>query len=63
MENIEISKAASINKLPGGFRKDGADILFKPISEIGNLSIFHGKCPYPCKVAKLKTYFQESQKS
>ena len=32
MENIEISKASGIDKLPGNFLKDGAKILCKPIS-------------------------------
>ena len=36
MENIEISKATSTEKLPGRFLKDGTVILSKPISEIYN---------------------------
>ena len=32
MENIEISKAAGIDKPPGRFLKDGTDILSKPFS-------------------------------
>ena len=42
MENIDISKTSSIDKLPGRFLKDGAKILSKPISEICNLSISQG---------------------
>ena len=42
MENIEISKAAGTDKLPGRFLKNGAEILSKHISEICNLSISHG---------------------
>ena len=38
MENIEIPKASGIEKLPGRFLRDGTKILFKPISEICNLS-------------------------
>ena len=45
MENIEISKASGIDKLPGRYLKDGAKILSKPISEICNLSIFRGIFP------------------
>ena len=63
MENIEISKASGIDKLPGNFLKDGAKILCKPISEICNLLISHGIFPNACKVAKTKTYFQEREKS
>ena len=54
MENIEIPKASGIEKLPGRFLRDGTKILFKPISEICNLSASHGKFPDACKFAKLK---------
>ena len=61
MENIEISKVTVIDKLPGGFLKDGPEILFKPISEIYNLSISHGIFPNASKVAKLKPIFKKSK--
>ena len=51
MENIEISKASSIEKLPGEFLKDGAKILSKPIREICNLSIY---MEYFLKLVKLQ---------
>ena len=38
MKNIEISKAAGIDKPPERFSSDSAKILSKPISEICNLS-------------------------
>ena len=62
MENIEISKAPGIDKLPGSFLKDGAKILSKPISEICNLSIFRGIFPNAYKVAKLKPIFKKGKK-
>ena len=62
MENIEISKASGIDKLPGNFLKDGAKILCKPISEICNLLISHGIFPNACKVAKLKPIFKKGKK-
>ena len=62
-ENIQISKASGIDKLPGRFLKDGAKILSKPISEICNLSISHGIFPNACKVAKLKPIFKKGKKS
>ena len=62
MENIEISKASGIDKLPGRFLKDGAKILSKSISEICNLSISHGIFPNACKVAKLKPIFKKGKK-
>ena len=48
MENIEISKASGIDKLPGKFLKDGAKILSRPISEIRDLSISHRIFPNAC---------------
>ena len=62
MENIEISKASGIDKLPGRFLKDGAKILSKPIIEICSLSISHGIFPNACKVAKLKSIFRKGKK-
>ena len=62
MENIEISKAACIDKLPGRFLKDGTEILSKPINEICNLSISHGIFTYACKVGKLKPIFKKGKK-
>ena len=59
MENIEISKAAAIDKLPGRFLNDCAGILSKPISKICNLSISHGIFT---NVAKLKPIFKKDKK-
>ena len=36
MGNIEVSKAAAIDKLPGRLLKDGAETLSKPVSKICN---------------------------
>ena len=62
MENIEISKACGIDKLPGRFLKDGAKILSKSICEICSLSISDGIFPNACKVAKLKSIFRKGKK-
>ena len=62
MENIEISKASDIGKLPGRFLKDSAKTLSKPISEICNLSISHGTFLNACKVVKLKPIFKKGKK-
>ena len=61
MEKIEVSKAPGIDKLTGRFKKDGAEILFKPISEICNASISHGIFPNAYKVAKLKPVFKKGK--
>ena len=39
LKNIDISKAAGIDNLPGRSLKDGAVILEKPVTKICNLSI------------------------
>ena len=36
LNNIEISRAAGIDNLPGRFLKDGAVILIKPVTKICN---------------------------
>ena len=57
LKNIDISKAAGIDNLPGRFLKDCADILAKPVTEICNLSIKSKIFPDSRKLAKFKTYF------
>ena len=57
MENIEISKAAGIDKLPERFLKDAAEILFKSIK-----SASHGMLPNACKVTKLKPVLKKGKK-
>ena len=59
MENIEISKAAGTDKLPGRFLKNGAEILSKHISEICSLSISHGIFSNALQSWKAQTYIQE----
>ena len=39
LKNIDISKAAGIDNLPGRLLNDGAATLAKPVTEICNLSI------------------------
>ena len=63
MENIEISKASGIDKLPRKFLKDHAKILSKLISEICNIPISHGIFPNASKVAKLKPIFKKGKKA
>ena len=62
MENIEISKAAAIDKLPGRFLKDGNEILSKPVSEICNLSVSHWIFPNPCEVEKISLILKKDKK-
>ena len=39
LRNIDTSKAAGIDRLPGRFLKDGANVLAKMVTDIYNLSI------------------------
>ena len=62
LKNIDISKAAGVDNLPGRFLKDGAVILAKPVTEICNLSIKSKIFPDPCKLAKLKPIFKKGSR-
>ena len=57
LKNIDISKAAGVDNLPGRFLKDGAVILAKPLTKICNLFIKSGIFSDPCKLAKLNPIF------
>ena len=60
---IEISKAASIDKLSGQFLRDAAEILSRLICAICNLSISHGVFPDACKITKLKPIYKKGKKT
>ena len=62
LKNIDISKAAGVDNLPGRFLKDGAVILAKPVAKIFNLSIKSKIFPDPCKLAKLKPIFKKGSR-
>ena len=59
LKATQVSKAADIDNLSGCFLKDGAKVLYKPISNLCNLSITSEKFPDPCKVAKLKPLYKK----
>ena len=59
LRNIDISKAAALDNVPGRFLKDGAVILAKPVTEICNLSIKPKMFPDPGKLPKLKSIFKK----
>ena len=61
LKNIDISKAAGNDNLPGRFSKDGAVVLSKQITKICKLSIKLRIFPDPCKLAKLKPYLKKVQ--
>ena len=56
---INTSKAAGIDSLPGRFRKDGTDVLAKPVTGICNLSVSLNKFPRAFKLAKVKLIFKK----
>ena len=45
--------------MPGCFLKDGAKFLYKPISDLCNLSITSEKFSDSCKVAKVKPLYKK----
>ena len=59
LRNIDISKAAALDNVPGRFLKDGAVILAKPVTEICNLSIKPKMFRDPGKLPKLKLIFKK----
>ena len=61
LKNIDISKAAGVDTLPGRFLKDGAVILAKSVTEICNLPIKSNFFPDPCKLTKLKPILKKGQ--
>ena len=63
LRDIDTSKAAGIDRLPGRFLKDGANVLAKPVTDICNLSISLNKFPSAFKLAKVKPSFKKGQKT
>jgi len=62
LENLDESKAAGFDNIPGTLLKDGSEILSKPISDILNLSIKLSKFPEKCKIAKIKPIYKKGSK-
>ena len=59
LRDIDTSKAAGIDRLPGRFLKDGANVLAKPVTDTCNLSIFLNKFLSAFKLAKVKPTFKK----
>ena len=60
--DINTTKAAGIDRLPGRFLKGGADVLAKPVTEVCNLSIYLKKFPSAFKLVKVKPNFKKTVK-
>ena len=63
MKNVEVTKAAGIDQIPGKSLKNGAQILAKPVSELCNFSMTLGNFPNACKIAKVNRLFQKCSKT
>ena len=61
--DINSSKPAGIDRLPGRFLKDGANVLTKPVADNCNLSISLNKFPRAFKLAKVKSIFKKGEKT
>ena len=62
LKNIDISKAAVIDNLPGRFLKDRTCILAKPVTKRCNLSIKSMIFPPPCKLAKSNPIYKKGSR-
>ena len=63
MRDIDTTKAVGIDRLPGRFLKDGADVLAKPVTDICSLSIPLNKFTSAFKLGKVKPIFKKGQKT
>ena len=63
LRDIDTSKAAGVNRLPGRFLKAGADVLVKSVKDICNFSISLNKFPKAFKLAKVKPIFKKGRKT
>ena len=63
LRDIDTSKAAGIDRVPGRFLKDGADVLAKPVTNICNLSRTLNKLARAFKLAKVKPIFKKGRKT
>lgn len=61
--DIDVNKSAGYDEISGIFLKDGAEVLFKPILEMVNLSIKTSIFPNDCKVAKLTPLYKKGSKT
>ena len=57
LKNVEVTKAAGIDKISGKLSKYEVRFLAKPISELCNLSMTLGSISDACIIAKLKPLF------
>ena len=62
LDNINNSKSAGFDNIPGCFLKDGSKIISTYISCIFNLSVLLGKFPNQCKIAKIRPIFKKGSK-
>ena len=62
LRDIDTSKAAGIDRLPGRFLKDGANVLAKSVTDICNLSISLNKFSSAFKLAKVNLFSKKIEK-
>ena len=63
LKNVEVTKAAGIDQISGGFLKGRARILEKTISGLCNLSMALENFPDACKIVKVKPLFKKGSKT
>ena len=63
MRDNDTSKAAGMDRLPGRFLNDGANVLTKPVTDICNFSISLNKFLSAFILTKVKPIFKKGQKT
>ena len=61
LRDINVSKAADINRLPERLLKDGIEVLADPVTDICKFSISLNKFPSAFKLGKVKPIFKKDQ--
>ena len=61
LRDINVSKAADINRLPERLLKDGIEVLADPVADICKFSISLNKFPSAFKLGKVKPIFKKDQ--
>ena len=63
LRKLNISKSTGLDMIPAKFLKDGAKVLFKPLSYLMNLSILTSTFPEDMKIAKMTPLHKKKDKT
>ena len=63
LRKLNVSKSTGLDMIPAKFLKEGAKILYKPLSYLINLSIFTSTFPEEMKIAKVTPLHKKKDKT